>query len=124
MTLTPFRPLVRPYLAIYDAAMRLGPKWGPVTLGYGPVVVAIAAFLAKDRLLDPIMDPGSATVLIFVAFALCGPLMNVGTKIVTENLHKARMGEWPATPNPGFDRRGKASPTMLWVEAMRDWSRG
>lgn len=124
MNLTPFRPLVRPYLALYDAAMRLGPKWGPVMLGYGPVVVAVAAFLLKDRLLDPVMDPGSATVLIFVVFALCGPLMNVGTKIVTENLHKARMGEWPATPHPGFDRKGKTSPTMLWVEAMRDWSRG
>ena len=117
------RPLARPYLGIYDAAMRLGPKWGPVALGYGPIVVAIVAFLLKDRLLDPIMDPGSATILIFVLFALCGPLMNVGTKIVTENMHKSRMGEWPATNAPRFDRKGPVSPTMLWVEGMRVWSR-
>lgn len=118
------RPLARPYLAIYDAAMRLGPKWGPVALGYGPVALAIAAFLLKARLLDPWMDPGTATVLIFVLFALCGPLLNVGTKIVTERLHKGRMGEWTATGDPRFDRKGKVSPTMAWVEGVRVWSRG
>ena len=118
------RPLARPYLAIYDAAMRLGPKWGPIALGYGPVVVAIAAFLLKDRLLDPWMDPTTATVLIFVLFALCGPLLNVGTKIVTENLLKGRVGEWPATADARFDRKGKVSPTMVWVEVVRAWSWG
>jgi len=118
--MTPFlRLLTRPYLAIYDAAMRLGPKWGAIALGYGPIVVAIIAFLLKDSLLDPVMDPTQATILIFVLFAMCGPLMNIGTKIVTENLHKGRTGEWPATAGQGFDRRGKISPTMAWVEAMR-----
>jgi hypothetical protein len=119
MTPSLLRLLLRPYLAIYDAAMRLGPTWGPVALGYGPILVAIVAFLLKDRMLDPIMDPTAATILIFVLFALCGPLMNIGTKIVTENLHKGRMGEWPATGDPKFDRKGKASPTMVWVEGMR-----
>ena len=118
------RPLSGPYLAIYDGAMRLGPKWGAVALGYGPVVVAIAAFLLKDRLLDPVMDPGTATVLIFVLFALCGPLMNVGTKIVTENLHRNRTGSWPASANRGLDPKGKVSPTMAWVEGVRAWRRG
>lgn len=113
------KAMIYPYLAIYDAAMRLGPKWGPVALGYGPVVVAIIAFLLKDSLLDPVMNPTAATILIFVLFALCGPLMNVGTKIVTENLHKGRTGEWPAMADPRFDRRGKVSPTMAWVEGMR-----
>jgi hypothetical protein len=124
MNLSPLRPLMRPYIAIYDAAMRLGPKWGPLTLGYGPIVVAIIAFLLKDRLLDPVMDETSATILIFVLFAMCGPLMNIGTKIVTENLHRGRMGEWPPTGDPRFDRKGTASPTMVWVEEMRVWSRG
>lgn len=119
MTPSLLRPLLRPYLAIYDAAMRLGPKWGPIALGYGPILLAIVAFLLKDRLLDPIMDETSATILIFVLFALCGPLMNIGTKIVTENMHKGRMGEWPPNGDPTFDRKGKVSPTMVWVEEMR-----
>jgi hypothetical protein len=123
--LTPLlRLLCRPYLALYDLAMRLGPKWGPVALGYGPVVIGIAAFLLKSRLLDPIMDPGHATILIFALFLLSGPLMNVGTKIVTENLHKGRTGAWPGVAAPGYDPRGKVSPTMAWVEGMRVWSRG
>ena len=104
--------------------MRLGPKWGPVALGYGPVVLFICAFLLKSRLLDPWIDPGTATVGLFVLFALCGPLLNVGTKIVTENLHKSRVGEWPATADPRFDRKGKVSPTMAWVEGVRQWSVG
>jgi hypothetical protein len=45
--------------------------------------------------------------------------MNIGTKIVTENMHKGRMGEWPANGDPRFDRKGKVSPTMVWVEEMR-----
>jgi hypothetical protein len=119
MTPTLLRPFLRAYLAIYDAAMRLGPKWGPIALGYGPILLAIVAFLLKDSLLDPIMDETSATILIFVLFALCGPLMNIGTKIVTENMHKGRMGEWPPNGDPKFDRKGKVSPTMAWVEEMR-----
>ena len=115
------RPFVRPYLALYDAAMRFGPKWGPVLLGYGPIVVAIVAFLLKDRLLDPVMNPTVATVLIFDVFAMFGPVMNVGTKIVTENLHKARTGEFPANGDPKFNRKGPVSPTMASVEAMRAW---
>ncbi len=121
MYTTLLRPFARPYLALYDAAMRLGPKWGPVTLGYGPIVVAILAFLLKDSVLDPVMDPTVATVLIFVVFAMFGPVMNVGTKIVTENMHKARMGEWPPNGDPRFDRKGAVSPTMASVEAMRAW---
>lgn len=104
--------------------MRLGPKWGPVALGYGPVALGIAAFLLKSRLLDPVMDPGTATILIFVLFALCGPLLNIGTKMVTENLHRGRTGEWPGIASPGFDRKGKVSPTTVWVEGVRAWSRG
>ncbi len=111
--------LLLPYLALYDAAMRLGPKWGPIALGYGPIVVAIIAFLLKDSLLDPIMEPTYATILIFVLFALFGPVMNIGTRIVTENMHKGRTGEWPANGDPRFDRQGKVSPTMVWVEGFR-----
>jgi hypothetical protein len=118
------RAAARPYLAIYDLAMRLGPKWGPIALGYGPVVVGILAFVFKDRLLDPFMDPDTATVVIFLAFALCGPLMHVGTRIVTERLFRARNGQWPASPDPRFDRFGAVSPTVQWVEVVREWSRG
>ena len=113
----------RPYLAIYDAAMRLGPKWGAVALGYGPVVVAILAFVFKAPLLDRVMDPDSATVAIFLIFALTGPVMHVGTRIVTERLFRARNGHWPASVDPRFDRSGPASPTMLWVETLKDWAR-
>ena len=118
------RLLARPYLPIYDAAMRLGPKWGPIALGYGPVMLAILAFVFKDRLLDPVMNPDTATVVIFVAFALTGPLLHVGTRIVTERLFRARNGQWPASADPRFDRFGAVSPTMLWVEVVREWSGG
>ena len=118
------RRAARPYLAIYDAAMRLGPKWGAIALGYGPVVVGICAFLLKDRLLDPWLGPGTATIGLFVLFGLCGPLLNVGTKIVTENLQKSKHGQWPASADPRFDRHGPVSPTMVWVENVRVWSRG
>ena len=123
MTQTLLRWLARPYLAIYDLAMRLGPKWGPVALGYGPIALAIAAFLLKAQSLDRWIDPGTATVGIFVLFALCGPLMHVGTKIVTENLHRARHGRWPASADIRFYRDGKVSPTMHWVAMVREWSR-
>ena len=118
------RGVARPYLAIYDLAMRLGPKWGSVALGYGPVVLGIGAFLLKARLLDPVMAPGTATVGLFVLFGLCGPLLNVGTKIVAENMQKGRTGEWPPTGDLRFDRKGTVSPTMAWVEGVRVWSRG
>ena len=123
MTQTLLRWLARPYLAIYDLAMRLGPKWGPVALGYGPIALAIAAFLLKAQLLDPWIDPGTATVAIFLAFALTGPLMHVGTRIVTENLHRTRQGHWPASADARFDRNGPISPTMHWVNMVREWSR-
>ena len=111
------------YLAIYDLAMGLGPKWGPVALGYGPIVVALCAFLLKERLIDPWLDPGTATVSLFVLFGLCGPLMHVGTKIVTERMHRAQQGRWPASADIRFDRDGPNSPTMHWVEVVREWSR-
>jgi hypothetical protein len=117
------RLLARPYLGIYDVAMRLGPIWGPIALGYGPVVLGILAFVFKDRILDPVMDPDTATLAIFLAFAVCGPVMHVGTRIVAENLHHRRNGTWPATGGPGFNRKGTDSPTMVWVEAVKGWSR-
>ena len=123
MTQTLLRWLARPYLALYDLAMVLGAKWGPVVLGYGPIALAIAAFLLKAQSLDRWMDPGTATVGIFVVFALCGPLMHIGTKIVTENLHRARQGRWPASADIRFNRDGPISPTMHWVNMVRDWSR-
>ena len=117
------RRAARPYLAIYDAAMRLGLKWGAIALGYGPVVVGICAFLLKSRLIDPWIDPGLATVGLFVLFGLAGPLMHVGTRIVTENMHRSRQGLWPASVDSRFDRHGPISPTMHWVGMVREWSR-
>ena len=117
------RGVARPYLAIYDAAMRLGPKWGAVVLGYGPVVLAILAFVFKAQLLDPLMNPDTATVAIFLTFALTGPLLHVGTRIVTERMFRARQGQWPASVDPRFDRSGPLSPTMLWVDTVKEWVR-
>ena len=110
----------RVYLPVYDAAMRLGPKWGPVALGYGPLALAILAFLFKAQLLDPWMDPGTATVVIFVLFALCGPIMHVGTKILAERMTRVSKGLWPGSADPRFDRLGKVSPTEHWGEMMRE----
>ena len=50
------RVLVRGYLAVFDAAMRLGPMRGAALLTYGPFVVASAAFLAKVYWLDAVID--------------------------------------------------------------------
>jgi hypothetical protein len=112
------------YLPAYDAAMRLGPKRGPVALGYGPLALAVAAFLLKARLLDPWMDPVSATWVIFIAFALTGPLMHVGTKILAERMTRASKGVWPGSADPRFDRLGKLSPTEHWVSMLREELRG
>lgn len=120
MKLTLVRLVGRVYLPVYDAAMRLGPKWGPVALGYGPLALAILAFLFKGQLLDPWMDPGTSTVAIFVAFALTGPVMHVGTKILAERMTRASKGLWPASPDPRFDRLGQVSPTEHWVEMLRE----
>jgi hypothetical protein len=120
MRLTLVRLAGRVYLPVYDAAMRLGPKWGPITLGYGPLALAILAFLFKGQLLDPWMDPDMATVAIFVLFALTGPVMHVGTKILAERMTRASKGLWPGSADPRFDRLGKVSPTEHWVEMLRE----
>lgn len=120
MRLTLVRLAGRVYLPVYDAAMRLGPKWGPITLGYGPLALAILAFLFKGQLLDPWMDPGTSTVAIFLAFALTGPVMHVGTKILAERMTRASKGLWPGSADPRFDRLGKVSPTEHWVEMLRE----
>lgn len=124
MKLTLVRMAGRVYLPLYDAAMRLGPKAGPLALGYGPLALAILAFLFKGALLDPWMDPDSATVAIFLAFALTGPVMHVGTKILAERMTRNSRGVWPASSDPRFDRLGKLSPTEHWVEMLRDDLRG
>ena len=87
-------------------------------------VRAILAFVFKAQLLDPVMNPATATVAIFLTFALTGPLLHVGTRIVTERLFRARNGQWPSSVDPRFDRFGAVSPTMLWVETVRDWVKG
>lgn len=120
MKLTLIRLAGRLYLPVYDAAMRLGPKWGPLALGYGPLALAILAFLFKAQLFDTWMDPGTATVAIFVAFALTGPIMHVGTKILAERMTRGAKGVWPGSADPRFDRLGKVSPTEHWVEMLRE----
>jgi len=117
------RLLARPYLVMYDLAMRLGPKWGPVALGYGPVLLGILAFVFKGQLLDPLMNSDTATITIFLVFALTGPLMHVGTRILTERMHRSHNGEWPASADPRLNRKGEISPTMLWVQTVREWAR-
>lgn len=124
MKLTLIRLAGRLYLPVYDAVMRLGPKWGPLALGYGPLALAILAFLFKAQLLDPWMDPDAATVAIFVAFALTGPVMHVGTKILAERMTRASKGVWPGSSDPRFDRLGKVSPTEHWVQMLREELRG
>jgi hypothetical protein len=91
-------------------------------LGYGPILLAICAFLLKPWALDPWMGNGPATFTIFATFALLGPLMHIGSKILAETLHKRRTGQWPRTAVVGFDTGGSASPTMVWVEMVREWS--
>lgn len=120
MKLALIRLAGRTYLPVYDAAMRLGPKWGPLALGYGPLLLAVLAFLFKAQLLDPWMDPDTATVAIFLAFALTGPVMHVGTKILAERMTRGAKGVWPASGDPRFDRLGQISPTQHWVEMLRE----
>jgi hypothetical protein len=103
--------------------MRLGPKWGPAALGYGPILLVICGFLLKSRLIDPWIDPGLGTLALFVLFGLMGPLVNIGTRIVTETMQKTRHGQWSASADPHFDRNGPVSPTAHWVEMVRDWTR-
>ena len=117
------RPAARVYLAIYDLCLRFGPGRGAVLLGYGPVVLGVGAFLLKPVLLDPWLDSGATTIALFLLFGLCGPVINVGTKIVAENLHKRRHGRWPDTGAVRIDPQGAVSPTMAWVEAVRAWAK-
>lgn len=117
------RRIVPAYLWVYDRCLPLGPILGPVVLGYGPILLGICAFLVKSPTLDPLMGNGAATFTIFAVFALLGPLMHVGSKILAETLHKRRTGQWPRTGLVGFDTGGRASPTMVWVEMVRDWSK-
>jgi hypothetical protein len=92
-----------------------------VALGYGPVTVAILAFLFKAQILDPWMDPDTATVAIFVIFALFGPAMHVGTRILAERMTRRAHGIWPASADPRFSRLGEVSPTEHWVSVVREW---
>lgn len=116
------RRLVWAYLWIYDQALRLGALRGALLLGYGPIALAILAFAVKSATLDPLIGSGGATVVIFALFALCGPLMNAGTKIAAEHWQKSRSGQWPATTLAGFDKAGSLSPTMAGVEKVRHWA--
>lgn len=120
---TLLRHIVPAYLWVYDLCLPLGPLRGPIVLGYGPILLGIAAFLVKPWALDPWLGNGAATFTIFAAFALMGPLMHIGSKILAEVLHKRRTGQWPRTAVVGFDTGGSASPTMVWVEMVRDWSK-
>lgn len=108
------------YLPVYDAAMRLGPKRGPVALGYGPLALAVLAFLFKGQLFDRWLGPDTATVVIFVAFGLTGPLMHVGTRILAERMARASKGAWPGPSAEGFNPQGAVSPTEHWVERLRE----
>jgi hypothetical protein len=117
------RPAARVYLAIYDLCLQFGPGRGAVLLGYGPVILGVCAFLLKPVLLDPWLDSGATTIALFVLFGLCGPVINIGTRIVAENLHRRRHGRWPDTGAFPIDPLGPVSPTMAWVEAARAWAK-
>lgn len=112
------RAIARLYLALYDAAMRLGPMPGALLIGYGPILLAIAAFLVKTPVFDPWLGQTGATLAIFIAFATFGPLMNTGSKIVTEILHHRRKGAWPGEA-PGPEA---LAPSMRRIEALRAWA--
>lgn len=113
MHFTPLgRAVARAYLVVYDLAMRLGTVPGALVLGYGPILLAIAAFLVKTAVFDPWLGSSGATLAIFVAFATFGPLMNTGSKIVTEIMQLRRQGAWPGD-----------LPTLQRIEALRAWSK-
>ncbi|NBZ86941.1 hypothetical protein [Stagnihabitans tardus] len=116
------RGIARFYLALYDLAMRLGPLRGALVIGYGPILAAILVFLVKTPLLDPVFGATGATLFIFVVFAAFGPLMNTGSKVVTEIVHFRRKGAWPGA-GP-LDRPAAMAPTMQRIEALRIWARG
>ena len=116
------RILVRGYLAVFDAAMRLGPMRGAALLTYGPFVAASAAFLAKVYWLDGVIDNTLTTIAVFAIFALLGPLMNTGSKLLAEGWHKARFGTYPGQKDQRLHPKGGPSPTLLWVKSVRDWA--
>lgn len=116
------RGMARFYLALYDLAMRLGPLPGALVIGYGPILLAILAFLVKTPLLDPWFGASGATLFIFVVFAAFGPLMNTGSKVVTEILHFRRKGAWPGA-GP-LERPAALAPTMARIETLRIWAKG
>lgn len=112
MQFTPLgRVLVRAYLVPYDLAMRLGVLPGALVIGYGPILLAIAAFLVKTPVFDPWFGTSGATLAIFLAFAAFGPLMNVGSKAVTEIMQLRREGRWPGPV-----------PVLTRIEALRAWA--
>ena len=117
-----FRRLARAYLALFDATMRLGPMRGAAVLTFGPFVVASLAFIAKVSWLDPMLDSTLTTAAVFVVFALLGPLMNTGSKLLAEGWHKARFGRYPGQWDFRIDPKTQPSPTLLWVKAVRDWA--
>ncbi len=116
------RIVVRGYLAVFDAAMRLGPMRGAALLTYGPFVAASAAFLAKVYWLDGVIDNTLTTIAVFAIFALLGPLMNTGSKLLAEGWHKARFGTYPGQKDQRLHPKGGPSPTLLWVKSVRDWA--
>ena len=116
------RIVVRGYLAVFDAAMRLGPMRGAALLTYGPFVAASAAFLAKVYWLDGVIDNTLTTIAVFAIFALLGPLMNTGSKLLAEGWHKARFGTDPGQKDQRLHPKGGPSPTLLWVKSVRDWA--
>ena len=116
------RIMVRGYLAVFDAAMRLGPMRGAALLTYGPFVAASAAFLAKVYWLDGVIDNTLTTIAVFAIFALLGPLMNTGSKLLAEGWHKARFGSYPGQKDQRLHPKGGPSPTLLWVKTVRDWA--
>ena len=112
----------RGYLAVFDAAMRLGPMRGAALLTYGPFVAASAAFLAKVYWLDGVIDNTLTTIAVFAIFALLGPLMNTGSKLLAEGWHKARFGTYLGQKDQRLHPKGGPSPTLLWVKSVRDWA--
>lgn len=116
------RIFVRGYLVVFDAAMRLGPMRGAALLTYGPFVAASAAFLAKVYWLDAVLDNTLTTIAVFAIFALLGPLMNTGSKLLAEGWHKARYGTYPGQKDHRLHPKGGPSPTLLWVKSVREWA--
>lgn len=117
------RHIARAYLAVFDAAMRLGPMRGAALLTYGPFVMGSLAFVAKVSWLDALVDTTVTTIAVFAVFALLGPLMNTGSKLLAEGWHKARFGTYPGQKDPRMAPNGGVSPTLLWVKSVRDWAK-